>query len=619
MTTVPAPSRVVVMGVAGSGKSTVARLLAQRRGACFLEGDDFHPAANVAKMAAGTPLTDDDRWPWLAALRQAMRGESDVVAACSALRRSYRDALRAAGQVRFVHLVIDPAEATRRVATRHGHFMGRSMVASQFQALEVPGADETDVAPIDADGAAEAVADDAAAALALLSPGTATTPLVSAGGPNGELSSGRLAELAGEAATEAVLRTGARRVLIVPPDLTRRQSRAGGITAAVHSRLRRAGCEVGVLPALGTHAPLTAQQSATLFGDDVPFGHLLEHRWRQNLVRLGDVGGAEVSALSAGAMDSPIPVDVSETLLGAWDLVVSVGQVVPHEVTGMANFTKNLVIGLGGAATIDGTHLLGALCGIEQVMGRPQTPVRDVVDAAFDRFLAPRLDVLWMLTVVEATATGVAVRGFFAGEGTSGQTGGAAYREAAELSARCNIEVVPEPLARLSCWMDPEEFRSTWLANKAVYRTRMALADDAELVVLAPGVARFGEDPVVDSLVRRHGYRGTPATLAAIDSDPELAANLGAAAHLIHGSSEGRFSVVYCTDPSAGGLSREEVEGVGYQWRPLPAELERLGLSAESVSVSGSYQDRRGRPFHHVAHPALGLWSTAGRLSSLGP
>ena len=607
------PSRVVVMGVAGSGKSTVGRLLARRLGARFLEGDEFHPGANLAKMASGHPLTDEDRWPWLAALRQALRAQGDVVLSCSALKRAYRDALRAADHVRFLYLVVDPAEARRRIAGRHGHFLGRSMVASQFRDLEPPGPEETDVAALQARSGPQAVVAEAEAALGELRAGTATAPLLGTGGGSSSISAAALRSLVDELADTAVLDSGARRVLLVPPDITRRQSRAGEITSRLHDRLVAGGCAVGVLPALGTHAPVSASQAALLFGDDVAFDGLLEHRWRETTTELGAIADTEVAAASSGRMADAIAVEVAAQLLGGWDLVVSVGQVVPHEVTGMANFTKNLVVGLGGATTINGTHLLSALCGIEQTMGRTHTPVRDVVDAAFDRFLAPRLAVLWVLTVVQATPAGPVLRGMFAGRGTSGESGGAAYRAAAGLSAACNVEVVPEAMTRISCWMDPDEFRSTWLANKAVYRTRMALADEAELVVLAPGVSRFGEDAVVDSLIRRHGYRGTPATLAAIDTDPQLAANLGAAAHLIHGSSEGRFRVVYCTDPSSGGLSREEVEAVGYEWRPLPEELALLGVSP--TTVSGSYDDRRGRPFHHVARPALGLWSTAERLS----
>ena len=606
------PGRIVVMGVAGSGKTTAAAALAVRRGLPFIESDELHPPANVEKMASGHPLTDDDRWPWLAAVRRAMRGERQVVVACSALRRAYRDALRAADDVGFVYLAVDRDEALRRVAGRTGHFMGAAMVESQFEALEPPGADERDVVSIDAGAETAAVVDRVEAGLTTLQAGTSTAPLRSVGGAAQEISSDELRAIVEEIAATEVVAVGARRVLLVPPDHTRLKSRAGEITGLLFEGLSAAGCAVAVLPAVGTHTAMTPDEARVLFGDRIPFARILHHRWREGVVSLGEIGAAEISALSGGLMTEPIPVEADELLLDGWDLVVSVGQVVPHEVIGMANYTKNLVIGLGGAPTIHRSHFLGALVGMETIMGRVHTPVRDAVDAAFDRFLAPRVPVLWILTVLEDTAAGVVHRGLFVGRGGSGESGGAAYRAAAELAARCDIEVVRQPLRRVACRLDPDEFTTSWVGDKAVYRTRMALADGGELIVLAPGVSRFGEDATIDALIRGHGYRGTPAVLAALRSDPELAANLGAAAHLIHGSTEGRFEVVYCTDPAAGGLTRDEVEAVGYAWRPLSEELHRLGLTA--ASASGPRLDRNGEPFDYIANPALGLWAAATRF-----
>lgn len=600
------PWRVVVIGVSGSGKSTIGSRLAAREGARFLEGDRFHPAANVEKMSAGNPLDDADRWPWLAALRAAMRSEERVVVACSALRRSYRDAIRAAGHVRFVHLVVGPEEARRRLSHRAHHFMGPEMVDSQFEAWEEPGPDETDVVSVSEVGGIDEVVADVVAALATVRPGAAAAPLLAEGGPARSIGSGELRSIVAELARTRIAEVGARRVLLVPPDATRPESRAGEITGYLFEVLSAAGVAVAVLPALGTHRPMSTQDVTRFFAGMVPPNRVLTHRWRDGVTTLGEFASAEVAALSAGALTEPVPVAVSEVLLDDWDLVVSVGQVVPHEVIGMANFTKNLMIGLGGTPTIDLSHFLGALCGMESVMGRARTPVRDLVDAAFDRFLAPRAEVLWILTVVEDTGGGTVLRGIFAGHGGTGGSGGAAYLAAAELSTRCNVEIVAEPLRRVACWLDPEEFRTTWLANKAVYRTRMAIADGGELIVLAPGVSRFGEDPAIDALIRRHGYRGTPAVLEAVEADPEMAANLGAAAHLIHGSSEGRFRIVYCTDPGSGGLSREELESVGYGWRPLQEELDRLAV--RPGAGSGSRRDRDGDPFTFIANPALGLW-----------
>ena len=176
-----APSRIVVMGVAGSGKSSVAIELAARRGVRFVDADDLHSAANVAKMASGSPLTDDDRWPWLAAVREAMRTEQNVVVACSALKRVYRDALRATGDLTFVHLTIDRDEAIRRVGERTEHFMGAAMVDSQFAALEAPTDDEADVVSVDASGELISVVERVEAALlTLVRQGTRTGAVLSA-------------------------------------------------------------------------------------------------------------------------------------------------------------------------------------------------------------------------------------------------------------------------------------------------------------------------------------------------------------------------------------------------------------------------------------------------------
>ena len=604
--------RIVVMGVAACGKSSVGAAMARRLAARYVEGDDNHLAASIEKMSLGIALTDEDRWPWLALLERELRRDGPVVLSCSALRKSYRDALRRAGNVRFVFLDVPREVIDKRIAARSGHFMGASMVASQFAALERPDG-EPDVATVDVGGDIGTVIEQAMAAVGGLAD-QRVQPLLADGGASRVITIEELRAHIDAIVDHHVVPTNARRVLLVPPDHTRLYSRAGEITALLFERLERDGRGVGVLPALGTHAEMTPGDARRLFGDAVPYERILHHRWQTGLVRLGEIGGAEIDVLSHGRITEPIPVEVDGELLNSWDLVISVGQVVPHEVIGMANFTKNIVIGLGGAPTVHRSHFLGAVSDMETLMGRADGPVRHVVDAAFDRFIAPRVNVLWVLTVMEDTASGVVQRGLFLGAGRSSETGGAAYRAAAALAAQCNVDVMDREFTRVACWLDPNEFRTTWLGNKAIYRTRMAIADDGELIVLAPGVTRFGEDPAVDLLIRRHGYRGTPATIAALGTDPEIAASLGAAAHLIHGSSEGRFRITYCTDPSSGGLTRDEVEGVGFGWRSLPDELARLRVTP--TTGAGSHIDRDGVAFDYIANPALGLWATRARFAA---
>src|SRR3990172_7027781 len=134
------------------------------------------------------------------------------------------------------------------------------------------------------------------------------------------------------------------------------------------------------------------------------------------------------------------------------------------------------------------------------------------------------------------------------------------FSRAADLSLRVNFTLLDAPLKKVVVYLDPSEFKSTWLGNKSIYRTRMAMADGGELVILAPGLKEFGEDPEIDRLIRKYGYRGTPATLAAVQANPELANNLSAAAHLIHGSSEGRFRITYCPGSQ---MRAEAIRSVG--------------------------------------------------------
>jgi len=386
-----------------------------------------------------------------------------------------------------------------------------------------------------------------------------------------------------------------RRALLVPPDFTRLHSGAGEIACALWRKLKRRGAaEVRVLPALGTHVPMTAAQIDRMY-PGIPHEAFSEHRWRTDLAPLGEVPGAFLSQVSGGRVGWPVRCEVNAMLAqGGWDRIFSIGQLVPHEVIGIANQNKNVFIGTGGKDAIDKSHFLGAVCNMEKIMGRAETPVRAVLDYMGAHFAA-HLPITYLLTVRAKDAAGrLVTRGFYGGDGKP------SYRAGAALAREANMKLLDAPLRRVVVHLDPQEFRSTWLGNKAIYRTRMAIADGGELVVLAPGVETFGEDAGIDALVRRHGYRTTGMVLDAVRSDPAgLGANLSAAAHLIHGSSEGRFAVTYCP----GRLARAEIESVGYRYRDLRDALREF----DPASLAEGWNERQQVWF--IRNPALGLWA----------
>lgn len=401
---------------------------------------------------------------------------------------------------------------------------------------------------------------------------------------------------------ERIVGRGVKRLLIIPPDITRLNSMAGPITAHLWDKLHET-VHIDLMPALGTHVPMTESQCHRMFGGAIPMDRILPHRWRTDLRELGTLPPEFLGELSGGKLIEQIEVAVNRQLFdGNYDLIISVGQVVPHEVIGLANYTKNIMIGVGGKDTIDKSHFLGAVCGMESIMGQIDTPVRCALNTAFDRFVRPELDVDFILTVLGPGEGGLALRGLYIGDDD------ATFEQAGELSRQVNFDVFDEPVKRCVVYLDPEEFHTTWLGNKAVYRTRMAMADAGELIILAPALKGFGEDAGIDTLIRRHGYFGTDHTLAAIESDPELAGNLSAAAHLIHGTSDGRFNITYCPGD---GLTLQEVESVGFGYREYDDAASQYD---PLVLNTGWHTDRDGQQFFYIANPALGLWASRQRL-----
>jgi len=345
-------------------------------------------------------------------------------------------------------------------------------------------------------------------------------------------------------------------------------------------------------------------QIGKMFGA-VP-AHLFHvHNWRTDCEKLGEVPEEFVRDQSEGKVNYSWPAQVNRLVSrGGFDLILSIGQVVPHEVIGMANYNKNILVGTGGRDSINRSHYLGAVYGMERIMGRADNPVRNVLNYAAEHFLA-NIPIVYVLTVIGRRANGgLAVRGLYMGDDAE------CFRQAASLSANVNFEKLEKPIHKAVVYLDEHEFHSTWLGNKAIYRTRMALADGAELIILAPGVKSFGEDREIDAVIRKYGYRGIPATLAAVDANGELANNLGAAAHLIHGSSEGRFNIRWCP----GHLSKDEIESVGYQYGELSTMLERY----QPRALRDGYICVHGEEVFYVSNPGLGLWAHRDRLAAGG-
>lgn len=388
-----------------------------------------------------------------------------------------------------------------------------------------------------------------------------------------------------------------KRVMAIPPDFTRFHSYAGDLTRFAWEYYQDRLTDI--LPALGTHSPMTGNQIGRMFGN-IPSSLFRIHDWRHDLETLGEVPADFINQVSGGQLNYPWPAQVNKMLVNPdYDLILSIGQVVPHEVIGMANYNKNIFVGTGGSEGINKSHFLGAVYGMERIMGRAMTPVRKVLNYASDHFTR-HLPILYVLTVVGRSGGKLGIKGLFIGDDLE------CFLKASELSLKVNFNILDKPLHKVVVYLDQEEFKSTWLGDKSIYRSRMAIADGGELIVLAPGLREFGEDKEIDRLIRKYGYQKTEIILEATRENKELQDNLSAAAHLIHGSSENRFKITYC--PSF--LSRQEIEQVNYQYADLKMMLKKY--NPDKLEDGFNYVD--GEEIYFISNPALGLWASKDRF-----
>ncbi len=393
---------------------------------------------------------------------------------------------------------------------------------------------------------------------------------------------------------ESVKGKALKKVLILPPDYTRMYSGAGKITRMYYNMLKDV-CEVDIMPALGTHEPMTKEECTAFFSDDVPFEKILVHDWRNGVVKIGEVPSDFVKEVSEGLVDGKIDVEVNKRLKDkSYDLIISVGQVVPHEVVGMANYSKNIFVGCGGSSMINSSHMLGAFYGLERIMGRDFSPVRKVFDYAEEHFLKD-IPIMYVLTVTTNEGDKTLLHDVYIGRKRE------LFEMAVKRSREINLVYTKKPLSKVVVFLDEREFKSTWLGNKAVYRTRLAIKTGGELIVLAPGVKKFGEDPENDRLIRKFGYVGRERVLELAKTEEELKNNLSVAAHLIHGSSDGRFKITYCTKY----LSKEEVEGVNFNFMPYDEAVKKY----DPAKLKDGFNTVENEEIYYISNPALGLWS----------
>ena len=384
-----------------------------------------------------------------------------------------------------------------------------------------------------------------------------------------------------------------KKVLILPPDFTRMYSGAGKITAIYYDLLKDT-CEVDIMPALGTHVPMTKEEWVAFFGEGVPFDRMIVHNWRNDVVKLGEVPAEFVTEVSEGLVTNSIDVEVNRRLMDpSYDLILSIGQVVPHEVVGMANYGKNIFVGCGGSSMINSSHMLGAFYGMERIMGRDFSPVRKVFDYAEEHFIK-NIPLLYVLTTTTNKGDEVTIHGLYIGRERSN------FEAAVKKSQEINLTHMKQRLQKVVVYLDPREFKSTWLGNKAIYRTRMAIADGGELIVLAPAVAHFGEDAENDKLIRKYGYVGRENVLKLVEENEDLKQNLSVAAHLIHGSSDGRFKITYCV----GKLTEEEVCGAAFNYVPY----EEMAAKYDPAKLVDGFNTVDGEEVFYISNPALGLW-----------
>jgi nickel-dependent lactate racemase len=421
------------------------------------------------------------------------------------------------------------------------------------------------------------------------------------------LSDKQIEEVVTRTIAEAHKRIGGtfNRVLLLPPDLTRAHSRVGYVTELFYKALMAENpkCDIHVIPTLGQHVPHTEEENKWMFGS-IPHARIHAHDWRKTVKTIGTIPAELVKETTGGKADWEIPVELNTMLLDEkWDLIINLGHVVPHEVLGFANHNKNYFIGIAGKDMICAAHIAAAVYGIENNLGCLITPLRACFNYAEDKYLGNLKDLYVQIVMKRDDNNKLQMCGLFVGDDLE------TYLQAARLSKKENITTFEKPIKKVVAVMQADEFRSTWVANKAVYRTRMVIADGGELLIIAPGLERFGEQPEVDALIRKYGYSGTDHVLKLYKTEEDMKAIPHGVAHLIHGSSEGRFTIRY----APGHLTKKDIEQVNYEYADLKETLARY---APEKMKEGWNTMPDGEEVFYISTPSAGLWATEAKLNN---
>lgn len=391
-------------------------------------------------------------------------------------------------------------------------------------------------------------------------------------------------------------------ILFLPPDNTRKPSGAGVITNILYHKLKNKA-NITIMPATGTHDAMTEQKIKNMFGD-IPPEVFVEHNWRKDTVNIGTIPGDYVDEVTEGLVREKIEVEINQRILeNKYDYIISIGQVLPHEVVGMANYSKNILVGCGGEDIINKSHFVGAAYGLERLIGRDYSPVRKLFDYAQEKFLKD-INLDYILTVnsteINPETNLTRLAGIFIGQERN------IFEQAVALSQKRNITFLDKPVNRFIVYLDPEEFKSTWVGCKGIYRTRLAVADGGEIIIIAPGLESLGEDNEFDRLIRKYGYVGREKILSLVKEKKDLQENLAVAAHLIHGSSEGRFSVTFASDK----VTRKEIEGVNFNYLSLKKAEGKYDISRLTEGFNKS-------DIYYIENPATGLWAAEARFNEV--